>query len=156
MKTISRRQFLKNSAMTVVVTSTCMCSFSSCATLTKIGDTPAIAPEALSQKGKALVIDLSKEPILSQVGGAVKIKNKDIPSGIIIAHSQEKQFKIVSLLCTHRGVEVEYDHKKQWFKCASLGSSTFTLEGQNKGGLAKKPLQTYEATLNGSRLTITI
>ena len=154
MEGIDRRQFLKESAVTVVVTSTCLCGFSGCATFTKIGDAPAITPEALSQKGKDLVIDLSKEPILSQVGGAVKIRQEDIPSGIIVAHTQENTFAIASLLCTHRGVEVEYDHKKQKFECASLGSSTYTLAGKNIGGPAEKPLQAHEATLQGTILTI--
>jgi len=103
-----------------------------------------------------MVIDLSKEPILSQVGGVVKIRQDDIPSKIIIAHTQKNTYKIASLLCTHRGVEIEYDHKKQHFECASLGNSTFTLSGQNKGGPAEKPLQAYEVTLQGSILTIKI
>ena len=156
MESVDRRQFLKAGAMTVVVTSTCLCGFSGCATFTKIGDTPAIAPGALSQRGKDLVIDLLKEPILSQVGRAVKIRQEDIPLKIIIAHTQENTYKIASLLCTHRGVEVEYDHEKQGFECASLGSSTFTLSGQNKDGPAEKPLKPYEVTLQGSILTIKI
>lgn len=154
MDNLSRRQFLKKSAITIAVTSTCLCNLNGCATFTKIGDTPSIAPEALSQKGKDLVIDLSKESILSQVGGAIKIRQEDIPSRIIVAHTRENTFEVASLLCTHRGVEVEYDHENQCFECASLGSSTFTLEGHNKGGPAEKPIQAYEATLQGSILTI--
>ena len=151
---IDRRQFLKTGAMTIVVTSTSLCGLSGCATFTKIGDTAAISPNAYKRDSRDLIIDLSKEPVLSQVGGAVKIKDIGDPSGIIIAHTQENSFEIVSLHCTHRGVELEYDHKKQRFECASLAHSTYTLDGKNTGGPAKEPLKTYEATMEGSILTI--
>ncbi len=154
MATVSRRQFIKTGGLTVAVTSTCLCGFSGCATITKVGDTPAINPKAYTKKENDLLIDLSKEPVLKKVGGAVKIKDKTVSPGIIIARTGEKTFAVASLFCTHRGVEVEYDPQKQQFECASLGSSTFSLEGENKGGFAKKPLKKYEASLQDNRLTI--
>jgi len=59
-----------------------------------------------------------------------------------------------SLLCAHRGVEVEYDHEKHNFTCASLGSSKYTLDGDNIDGPAEKPLKNYEAALNDGILMI--
>ncbi|MDD4357840.1 MAG: Rieske 2Fe-2S domain-containing protein [Smithellaceae bacterium] len=156
MPDIKRRDFLKASATAVVVTSTCLCGLNGCSTFTKIGHTQEIKPEALVRKGNKLLIDLSKEPLLSRVGGAVKIKNEHVPQGIIIAHTEENAYQIASLLCTHRGVEVDYDHKNKRFECASLGSSTYTLDGQNIKGLAKKPLQKYEASVSGNVLAIRI
>lgn len=156
MQDMKRREFLKASAMTVVVTSTCLCGLNGCATFTKVGDTLPVNPEALSRKGDELLIDLSKEPALSRMGGAVKIKNEHLPEGIIIAHTQENAYQIVSLSCPHRGTEVEYDHQNQRFVCASVGSSKFTLEGQLTKGPAKKSLQPYKAKLQGQILTITI
>jgi Rieske Fe-S protein len=156
MQDMKRREFLKASAMTVIVTSTCLCGLNGCATFTKVGDTLPAKPEALSRKGNELLIDLSKEPALSRIGGAVKIKNENIPEGIIIARTQENAYQIVSLSCPHRGAEVEYDHQNQRFVCASIGSSKFTLEGQLTKGPAKKSLQPYKAKLQGQILTITI
>jgi Rieske Fe-S protein len=142
--------------MTVAVTSSCLCGFSGCATITKVGDTPAINPKAYSRKGNDLVIDLSMEPVLDKIGGAVKIKDEAASLGIIIARSGENSFVVASLFCTHRGVEVEYDQKKQQFECASLGSSKYSLEGVNKGGPADKPLKKYEASVQENKLTIKI
>ena len=156
MKNITRREFIKTSAVTVAVTSTCLCGLTGCATITKIGDTPSVAPESFILRADTLTVDLSKEPILSKVGGAVKIRDAAIPDGIILAHVEEQRFEIASLLCPHRGVEVEYDHKNRQFECASLGSSTFTLDGANISGPAGKPLKAYEAFLKDSVLTIKI
>ncbi|HQP25242.1 MAG TPA: Rieske 2Fe-2S domain-containing protein, partial [Smithellaceae bacterium] len=120
------------------------------------GHTQEIKPEAITRKGNMLLVDLSREPLLGQVGGAGKIKNDLVPQGIIIAHTEQNIYQIASLLCTHRGVEVDYDHKKKRFECASLGSSAFTLNGGNIKGPAKKPLQKYEASVSGNILAIRI
>jgi len=153
---LNRRQFLKKGAMTVAVTSTCLCGLQGCATFTKIGDTPAIASDSFTLAGHILTIDLSKENNLSQVGGAVKIKHTDLPDGLIIARVADDRFAIASLLCTHRGVEVEYDHSQTNFKCASLGGSAFALDGKNLGGPADDPLKKYEAVLKNQALIIKI
>jgi Rieske Fe-S protein len=156
MENMNRRQFLKKGTITVAITSTCLCSLNSCATITKNGRTPAIDADSLTFSDNILTIDLSKEPNLDIVGGAVKIKHDDIPNGIIIARVDENRFAIASLLCPHRGVEVEYDHSQNQFKCASLGSSKFTQEGKYISGPAKEPLKEYEATLEDNVLTIKI
>ena len=156
MEKLNRRQFLKKSAITIAVTSTCLCNLNGCATITKIGNTPAINPEAFTLTDNILTIDLSKEAILSKVGGAVKVIHTDIPDSMIIAHVEDNRFEITSLLCTHRGVEVEYDHSQTNFKCASLGGSTFTIDGNNISGFAEKPLKEYEAILKNGVLIIKI
>lgn len=148
MKNYNRRDFLKKGVLSIAVTSTCLCGLNGCATLTKVGDTPAIHPDAFSVTNNLLRIDLSREPVLGKVGGAVKVKHPDIPGGLIIAHVDDNGFAIASLLCTHRGVEVEYDPSEQHFECASLGSSTFSLKGHKTGGPAEKPLKAYKAVLD--------
>ncbi len=155
MENVNRRRFLKSSA--VVVTSVCLCGLggmSGCATITKVGDTPAIDPTSISFSDGILDIDLVKETTLARIGGSVKFRHADIPEGIIIAHVEQNRFEIASLLCTHRGVEVEYDREKKNFTCASLGSSKFTLDGDNIEGPADKPLRAYDADLQDSRLVI--
>jgi len=153
---LNRRQFLKKSAIAIAVTSTCLCNLNGCATFTKIGNTPAINPESFTLTDNILTIDLSKEAILSKVGGAVKVKHTDIPDSLIIAHVEDNRFEIASILCTHRGVEVEYDHSQTNFKCASLGGSTFTIDGNNISGPAEKPLKEYAAVLKNRVLMIKI
>ena len=156
METINRRVFLSSGIVAVAVTSVCLCTLSGCATITKVGNTPEANPESFTLQGRTLSIDLSKEPILSKVSGAVKIKHEAIPDGIIIARVEDKKFEIAALACTHRGVEVEYDASEKNFQCASLGSSTYTLDGLNLKGPAKKPLKIYDATLQSNILRIII
>ncbi len=153
---LSRRDFVKKSAITVAVTSSCLCGLGGCATYTKVGSTPAAASDSVTLRNRILSIDLSKEPRLSRIGSAVKIAHPDIPDGLIIAHVAENQFEVVSLLCTHRGVEVEYDHQQGHFQCASLGSSIFSIDGKNVSGPAGRPLKEYEATLDNGRLTLSV
>ncbi len=101
-----------------------------------------------------MTIDLSKEAALAEAGGSVKIKHAQLSDGIIIAQVDRNRFEIASLLCTHRGVEVEYDQEKGNFTCASLGSSKYSLDGDNISGPAEKPLKNYEAELQGENLVI--
>lgn len=49
MKEMKRREF-ENGAATVVVASTCLCGLNGCATFTKVGNTVAIRPEALTRR----------------------------------------------------------------------------------------------------------
>lgn len=156
MKNINRRQFLKKGAVSLVVTSTCLCGLNGCATITKIGNTPAINPDSFTLADNILRIDLAREPLLSKVGGSVKVKHPDIPEGIIIANVEDNHFAIASLLCTHRGVEVEYNPSQNNFKCASLGSSTFSLKGHKVDGPAERPLKEYKAVLTNNIISIAL
>ncbi|MDJ0749575.1 MAG: Rieske 2Fe-2S domain-containing protein [Woeseiaceae bacterium] len=151
---IDRREFIKNSAATVAITSACLCGLGGCATYTGVGKTPTAAPGSFSVKGGRLVVDLTKELRLGQPGGAVKILHPDFPDGLIIARVAEDRFEVLSLLCTHRGVEVDYDHEHGHFQCASIGSSTFAFDGLRMSGPARRPLTSYQGTLDDGRLII--
>lgn len=156
MKTLDRRQFLKKSSLTVAVGATALYGLNSCASFTKVGSTPVIDPGALKVNNHQLKIDLAKEPELSQVGGSIKIQNENIPEGIIVARVDEHMIEIASLKCTHRGVEVEYDQQNKRFECASIGHSTFSLDGENLGGPAKHPLKNYQASVEDGILIINL
>lgn len=151
---IDRRDFIRQGAATVVVTSACLCGLGACATYTGVGRTPPAATGSFTLRDGTLTIDLEKEPRLDGIGEAVKIVHPALGDGLIIAHVEEDRFEIVSLLCTHRGVEVEYDHQRGRFQCASLGSSAFSMDGRNLSGPAGRPLRHYEATLESGLLTI--
>ena len=154
MTDIDRRDFLKKGVATVVITSGCLRGMSGCATYTGVSDTPAANPNSIKRDGATLTVNLASEPALRKVGGAVKILDADIPDGLIIARVEERRYEIASLACTHRGVELEYDHERSRFQCPSLGSSVFALDGARVSGPARRPLMAYEAVLEGDFLTI--
>jgi Rieske Fe-S protein len=153
---MNRRQFLKKNAYTIAVGSTSLCALNSCATLTKVGATTTVNQDAVDINDNQLRIDLSKEPTLSNVGGAVKIQDKAIPEGIIIARVEKDRIEIASLRCTHRGVELEYDQNNNRFECPSLGHSKFSLDGKNLSGPAKHPLKNYRASVKDGILIINL
>lgn len=157
MSDLSRRGFVKDAALKTVAASACLCGLSGlggCATYTKIGTTPAVNPEALAVRDNVLSVDLSKEPNLGNVGGSVKILDARIRDDLIVARVEEDRFEVVSLRCTHRGVEVEYRHQDAQFQCASIGSSVFALDGERVSGPASGPLRAYEGVLRNGTLTI--
>lgn len=139
---------------------TCVCGLGGgCATFTKVGNTPAIAAEAYAVEGKTLKVSLDKTPALVGVGGSVKIIDARLPTPLIIGRIGETEYAVVSLLCPHRGVEVEYKHADKQFRCASLGHSKFGTDGKLKKGLTKKSLSRYTATLDPAdknRLVVTL
>ena len=138
---------------------TCVCGLGGgCATFSKVGNTPAIAADAYAVEAKTVRIALDKVPELAKVGGSVKIIDPLLPTSLIIGRTGETEYAAVSLLCPHRGVEVEYRHADKQFRCASLGHSKFGTDGKLKKGLADKGLTRYEAKLDpadGKRLLIT-
>ncbi|MCX7046042.1 MAG: Rieske 2Fe-2S domain-containing protein [Candidatus Sumerlaeota bacterium] len=157
MKKVTRRSMLV--AIGAAGAGACVCGLGGgCATFTKKGKTPALAAGAYVIEGGAVRMALNQTPELCVVGGSVKIINAGLPTPIIIARTGESDYAVVSLLCPHRGVEVEYRHDERRFRCASLGHSTFGTNGALQKGLAKKGLTRYEARLDPAdknRLLIT-
>ncbi|HRU19560.1 MAG TPA: hypothetical protein P5125_04310 [Kiritimatiellia bacterium] len=144
MKEVSRRQTLA-----ALGAGTCACGWNAgCATLSKKGNAPEIPAEAYTLEGRAVTIRLNRVPSLAAVGGSVKILDARLPQPMLIGRTGENAYAAVSLLCPHRGVEVEYRHADALFRCASLGHSKFHIDGKLKKGFAKTGLTRYEAALD--------
>lgn len=158
MKKISRRKFViaSGAAVSVAAAGTCMCTKTGQATITGVGTTPAINPEACTITDSDLRIDMGKEPRLKTIGDAVKILDEKLKEPLIIVHKTQGTYIAASIKCTHRGVEVEYKPNDKCFKCASLGASRFKTDGTKIKGFAKGPLKSYPAKLEGNILKIDI
>jgi hypothetical protein len=158
MKKVTRRDWV--GLATTAGAGVCLCGCAGgCATFSKVGTTPAVAPDTYSIEGNKLTVQLDKTPALANVGGAVKIINASLPTPLIIARNEEAKYVVVSLLCPHRNVEVEYQHTEKLFRCASLGHSKFATDGKLIKGLTKKSLSGYPATLDPAdknRLVVTL
>ena len=154
MDNVSRREFVKKSAKITALTTVCLCGLEGCATYSGVGSTPSVDPAALDFSDNTLTIELAREPNLGSIGVAVKVIRPDLPDGMIVAHVDTDRFEAVSLACTHRGVEVEYDHDMTNFQCASIGNSMFAIDGENISGPARRPLTNYDAILENGNLII--
>jgi len=154
-KKISRKAFLAGGATVVAAAGACLCTKTGWATITGVGATPEIAPDAYDVlEDERITIHLDKVPELARVGGSVKILDPDIDDSLIVVRKAEDVYLAASIECTHRGVEVEYRPDDQCFKCASLGGSRFKTDGEKIRGFASGPLKTYPVSSEGNTLVI--
>ena len=157
MKKISRKAFLVGGATTAAAAATgaCLCTKTGWATISGVGATPDIAPDAYDVvEDKSIRISLDRVPELALVGGAVKILDSNIDDSLIVVRMTEDAYVAASIKCTHRGVEVEYRADDKCFKCASLGGSRFKTNGEKIRGFAKGPLKTYPISSEGNILVV--
>jgi len=149
MKKVTRRAVITTLGAAGI--GTCIYGLSGCATFTKVGSTPAIASGSYTVKEKSLRLSLDKIPELATVGGSVKIIHAQLPMPLLVARTGETTFAVVSLLCPHRNVEIEYQHQEKHFRCASLGHSKFGLDGKViKSMTTKESISHYPAALDPS------
>jgi cytochrome b6-f complex iron-sulfur subunit len=141
---ISRREFIKKSALGIVVGGAALSSL----------DIAAIA--ANSTRGKFtrsdgdIVINLKdpKNSDLAKVGGAIFLDDEDM----LVRISQTK-YLAVNLICKHKGCTVELEGSK--FVCPCHGSE-YAIDGKVTEGPAKKNLDTYETIYDPEKGTVTV
>jgi len=155
MREVTRRELIAGSA--AAAAGVCACCGGGCATFTGVGKTPSIDAGAYTVKDGKLEIDLGKATQLATVGGSVKIIDPALSDSLIVVRTGDEQYVVASLICTHRGkVELNYQHDQKRFKCASLGSSKFGLDGKNLGGPADKPLRIYKVSKTDGALVVAL
>jgi cytochrome b6-f complex iron-sulfur subunit len=135
---ISRRNFLANSAA-IACGSLLSTGLNSCSIgklLYHSGEIPVI-------EGPALV-DLTHEPSLQQLGGAVKKRYRAINDGdvILIIRMSEKEFKAYAAQCTHMGAEVGVPTNGVMI-CPFHGSQYNAADGRVIKGPAEQSLQQF-------------
>ena len=97
-----------------------------------------------------LTIDLNndKYSALGAEGGSVK-------EGKIIVINTGAGFIALSIICTHQGCVVSYNHGNKNLPCPCHGS-VFSTTGSVLEGPADSPLKKYELTQEGDILTIVL
>lgn len=140
---ISRRDFIKTSALGVVAGGTLLSSISS--------EAFAKAPAArglVRKSGDDVVVKISDNTALSKVGGTVKVSDE-----IMLIRKSETGFIAVRTICSHKGCDVELEGNK--FVCPCHGSE-YTIDGKVTEGPAKADLKTFETIFDSEKGTITI
>jgi hypothetical protein len=121
MNKISRKAFLAGGATAVAAAAAgaCLCTKTGWATISGVGATPSIAPDAYHRENdNSIKVHLDRVPELAQVGGSVKIVDASLPDALIVVREAEDAYLAASIKCTHRGVEVEYRPDDKCFQCA--------------------------------------
>ena len=104
--------------------------------------------ESSKPSGIAKVINLSDYPDLGSVGGYALVGGKTI-----VFRTGDSKFLALSLVCTHKKCEVEYNGSD--FECPCHGS-TYSKTGKVTNGPATKNLRTYKTTYSADDNTLTI
>ncbi len=151
----SRREFLRAGAVCVAAGGVCLCG-GGCKMITGVGATPAIDPGAYTLQAETarLEIALARAADLARAGGAIKIRDPQLPEPLLLASPQLGTYVAVSLGCTHGGRELEFDPGQHRFRCVSFGGSEFALDGALLSGPAERALNAYPTTLDGNRLVV--
>ncbi len=141
---LSRRDFLKKSAVGVVVGAVALSSLD----LSKLA--AASKNAAFKRSGDDIVIKLSdpKNADLAKVGGSVLLDDDNI-----LIRTSQSQFLAVNLICKHKGCTVELQGDK--FVCPCHGSE-YTLDGKVTTGPAKTNLKTWDTTYDSDKGTVTV
>ena len=135
----NRRDFLKNSFKTLAVGTLALSALD----IKKlIAESDSMKPSGISK-----VINLSDYPDLASTGGYAYIGKA------IVIRTGESKFITLSIKCTHKKCDVEYDGSR--FECPCHGS-TYDGNGKVTGGPAKKNLTSYKTTFNADENTLTI
>lgn len=110
---------------------------------------------AVESKSQVLQIDLERYPQLKSCGGFLPMT--DITNGLrlIVVHSLEGAYLAFNMSCTHKGADVELTRDKTGLVCP-LHKSHFSLQGERTKGPARRDLQTFPITQNGSVLSINL
>ncbi len=140
---LSRRDFIKRSAVGVIAGGAMLSSFN----IQAFAGSGA-AKAVFSRSGDDLVVKLSDNAALSKVGGNVKVNDE-----LMLIRKSETEFLAVKTICTHKGCDVELEADK--FVCPCHGSE-FTLDGKVTQGPAKSNLKTFETIFDSDKGTVTI
>ncbi len=139
---ISRRDFIKRSAIGVAAGSAVISGFN----LTALS--AQLSKGIWHKSGGDIIVKISENPALTSVGGSVSVTDE-----LMLIRMDESTFFAVSLICRHKGCTVELEGDK--FVCPCHGSE-YTLKGKVTQGPAKDNLKTFETMFDSSGGVVTI
>lgn len=141
---ISRRNFLKTSALGVIVGGTALSSLN----ITKLYASSKFGRFYMDDSDLVVKLSDEKNAPLAAVNGSILLDDDNI-----LIRSSETQFTAVNLICTHKGCTVEKSGEK--FVCPCHGSE-YSLGGIVSQGPAKKNLKVYETVYDSDKGTVTV
>src|SRR3989304_5852368 len=140
---ISRRNFIKRSALGVVVGGAAISGLN-----LDIFSAQSAKQAVFKKSGDDLVVKLADNPAIAAVGGKVKVTDD-----VMLIRMDESKFIAVSTICRHKGCTVELEGDK--FVCPCHGSE-YTVQGKVTQGPANDNLTTFETMFDSEKGIITI
>ena len=140
---ISRRDFIKKSALGVVVGGAAISGLN-----LDVFSAQSAKEAVFKKSGDDLVVKLADNPAIATVGGNVKVTDD-----VMLIRMDESKFIAVSTICRHKGCTVELEGDK--FVCPCHGSE-YTVQGKVTQGPSKDNLKTFETMFDSEKGIITI
>jgi len=140
---ISRRDFIKKSALGVVVGSAAISGLN-----LNVLSSQSAKRGIVKKSGDDLVVKVTDNPDLAAVGGHVSVTDD-----IMLIRTDESKFIAISTICRHKGCTVELEGDK--FVCPCHGSE-YTIQGKVTQGPSKDNLKTFETMFDSKGGSITI
>jgi Rieske Fe-S protein len=94
---------------------------------------------------------LADFPQLAELNGSAAIQPQGMSDPLFVLRTGDRQYAVLSPICTHRGCTVEVAGAR--LECPCHGSA-YDREGKVLNGPAEQPLTRYVATVQGDRLVI--
>jgi Rieske Fe-S protein len=116
---------------------------------------PQIADAWVYSAG-ALILDLSKLPELTELGGAVRLEGDALADSILIVYGEDENYYAFKNACTHGGRMIDPVAGTMTLTCCSVSASTFDYQGNVLGGPAPEPLTSYPLAIEDNKITVTV
>lgn len=108
----------------------------------------------ITVSGSTVSLDLNNAAFsaLQNPGGWMNL----LSQGILVLRISNNSFRAFSNCCPHQGTKNQWSYSNQSFRCSDHGNS-YSIDGTASScnsGAASGALKSYEATINGSTLSI--
>lgn len=108
-------------------------------------------------EGNQVTIRLSGAGALAPVGGAVRLEGQDLPSRVLVVHTDADEYLAFENRCTHTGRRrLDPVEGRAEVRCCSIGHSIFDYEGKRVSGPATDPINKHRAEKRGEELIVTL
>ncbi len=114
------------------------------------GCASVVAHQVTPSDGR-VALRLADHPELSAAGGSLTIQPRGREDPLLVLRLDDREFAVLSPICTHRGCTVEVAGDR--LECPCHGS-TYDRKGTVLGGPAERALARYAAHVDGERLVI--
>lgn len=120
-----------------------------------ISDTPLLENKAAwTYTEPTLTLELDQIPELAQPGHGIRLEDDSLPDRLLIVYGEDSSYYVYLNKCTHG--ERRIDPVGGKLECTSFSKATYDYNGEKLSGPAKGPLTTYEASVVGNQLVITL
>ncbi len=100
-------------------------------------------------------IPLEEHPAITETGGTLALEVEGMSDKILLFRRPNGQVLAVSMTCTHRGCDVNYEDDNDRIECPCHGS-LYDTNGSNLRGPADEPLKQFPVETAGNQLVVRV